>query len=173
MLALGLVATVGLPVMHTAPAGAAPGSPPVVMAQVVPPDTTIQAPAAPDTTAPDTTRPASQPPRVQAARLAPQPVSPLGGFVLDETFSPQGRTFYSRFYAVWQAPPVTGFYTIRIEERPTPGRGTLVQVFVNDDIIHQARVQPGPDDAIREQALQGARRAYAFVRSGQGQLKIY
>ena len=121
-----------------------------------------------DTTVVDTTDVPTPP--VQAP---PPSVPTLGGFVLDETFSPPGRIFYSRFYNVWEAPPVTGFYTIRVEERPTPGRGNLVQVFVNDDIIYQTRVQPGPDDTISEQALQGARRAYAHVQSGRGQLKIY
>jgi hypothetical protein len=85
--------------------------------------------------------------------------------------TPHGRTFYTAFFGVWQAPPVEGFYTIRIEENPTPGRGTLVQVFVNDDVTFQARLQPQTD--IPEQALQAARRTYMYVRSGQGILRIY
>lgn len=99
------------------------------------------------------------------------PVVELGGLVVDETMSPHGRTFYTEFYGVWQSPPVDGFYTVKVQEEPTPGRGTLVQVFVNDDATFQARLQPQTD--IAEQALQAARRTYAYVRSGQGLLRIY
>jgi hypothetical protein len=95
----------------------------------------------------------------------------LGGLVVDETMSPHGRTFYSEFYGVWRSPPTTGFYTVRVEEKPTPGRGTLVQVVVNDDVTFQARLQPQTD--IAEQALHAARRTYAYVRSGRGILRIY
>lgn len=94
----------------------------------------------------------------------------LGGFVVDETITPQGRIFYDSFYGVWQSPPVEGFYTVKIQEKPTPGRGTLVQVFVNDDTTYRTRLQRQSD--IDERALQAARRTYAYVRSGEGILQI-
>lgn len=95
----------------------------------------------------------------------------LEGIVVDETMSPQGRTFYADFFQVWRSPAVEGFYTVRVQERPTPGRGTLVQVLVNGRVVSQARLQPQTDRA--EEALQAARRTYAYVRSGQGILQIY
>lgn len=95
----------------------------------------------------------------------------LGGIIVDETITPQGRAFYSAFYTLWQAPPRSGFYTIRVHEEPRPGRGTLVQVLVNDDITYQTRLQP--QDAVEDRVRQAARRTYLFVRSGQGQLTIY
>jgi hypothetical protein len=95
----------------------------------------------------------------------------LGGLVVDETMSPHGRLFYTAFFGVWQAPPVDGFYTVRIQEEPTPGRGTMVQVFVNDDITFRTRLQPQTE--IDRQALRAARRTYAYVRSGQGILRIH
>ncbi len=95
----------------------------------------------------------------------------LRGLVVDETITPQGRTFYTEFYGVWQSPPVDGFYTVEVREKPTPGRGALVRVFVNDDVTFQARLQPQTD--IAERALQAARRTYGYVRSGQGILQIY
>lgn len=103
----------------------------------------------------------------------PTPVAStgLGGLVVDETMTPQGRSFYSTFYNVWRSPPVEGFYTVRVQEGPTPGRGTLVQVFVNDDITFQARLHP--QTQIDAQARQAARRTYAYVRSGRGILRIY
>ncbi len=95
----------------------------------------------------------------------------LRGLVVDETITPQGRTFYTEFYGVWQSPPVDGFYTVEVREKPTPGRAALVRVFVNDDVTFQARLQPQTD--IAERALQAARRTYGYVRSGQGILQIY
>ncbi|WP_251922660.1 curli production assembly/transport protein CsgE [Salinibacter ruber] len=95
----------------------------------------------------------------------------MRGLVVDETITPQGRTFYTEFYGVWQSPPVDGFYTVEVREKPTPGRGALVRVFVNDDVTFQARLQPQTD--IAERALQAARRTYGYVRSGQGILQIY
>ncbi len=95
----------------------------------------------------------------------------LRGLVVDETITPQGRTFYTEFYGVWQSPPVDGFYTVEVREKPTPGRAALVRVFVNDDMTFQARLQPQTD--IAERALQAARRTYGYVRSGQGILQIY
>lgn len=94
----------------------------------------------------------------------------LGGLVVDETLTPHGRIFYTDFFDVWEAPPVEGFYTVRVQERPTPGRGTLVEVFVNDDVTFRTRLQP--QTPIAEQALQAARRTYAYVRSGRGILRI-
>jgi hypothetical protein len=94
----------------------------------------------------------------------------LGGFVVDETITPQGRTFYDSFYGVWRSPSVEGFYTVRIQEKPTPGRGTLVQVFVNDDTTYRTRLQRNAN--VDDHALQAARRTFAYVRSGKGILQI-
>jgi hypothetical protein len=94
----------------------------------------------------------------------------LGGLVVDETLTPHGRIFYTDFFDVWESPPVEGFYTVRVQEQPTPGRGTLVEVFVNDDVTFRTRLHP--QTQIDEQALQAARRTYAYVRSGRGILRI-
>ena len=94
----------------------------------------------------------------------------LGGLVVDETLTPHGRIFYADFFDVWESPPVEGFYTVRVQEQPTPGRGTLVEVFVNDDVTFRTRLHP--QTQIDEQALQAARRTYAYVRSGRGILRI-
>jgi len=94
----------------------------------------------------------------------------LGGLVVDETLTPHGRIFYADFFDVWESPAVEGFYTVRVQEQPTPGRGTLVEVFVNDDVTFRTRLHP--QTQIDEQALQAARRTYAYVRSGRGILRI-
>lgn len=94
----------------------------------------------------------------------------LEGLVVDETLTPQGRRFYDAFFGVWRSPTTTGFYTVRVEEQPTPGRGTRIRVLVNDTPTFQTRLQPHTD--IDDHALQAARRTYAHVRSGRGALQI-
>jgi curli production assembly/transport component CsgE len=94
-----------------------------------------------------------------------------GGLVVDETLTPQGRRFYDAFYGVWEPPSTSGFYTVRIEEGPAPGRGTLLRVLVNDDTTFRLRLHP--QKAVADAALQAARRTYRYVRSGQGILTIH
>jgi len=95
----------------------------------------------------------------------------LTGFVIDETLTKLGRDFYSAFYRLWRTPDGAGFHTVRIVESPTPGRGTLVQVFVNDDVTYRTRVQPG-SDPLGNHPLQAARRTFAYIQSGNGTLLI-
>ena len=143
-----------------------------------PPDTTVTDPVAPELSSPDTppTRfhftyeQQRQAHRSLRRRAEATEVLDLGGLVVDETITPQGRTFFGAFFDVWQSPAVGGFYTVRVHEEPSPGRGTLVQVFVNDDITFRARLQP--QSPFAELALQAARRTYGYVQSGQGILRI-
>lgn len=96
----------------------------------------------------------------------------LEGLVIDETLTRLGRAFYDVFYRHWQTPPEAGFHTIRVVEEPRPGRGTLVQVNVNDASIYQTRLQPGAD-ALGNHPLRAAQRTYRYLQSGQGTLTIY
>ncbi|WP_040605698.1 CsgE family curli-type amyloid fiber assembly protein [Salisaeta longa] len=95
----------------------------------------------------------------------------LRGLVIDATLTKLGRDFYLQFFQYWEPPAVQGFYTIEITERPTPGRGTLVEARVNDDILFRSRLQTDSD--IDTLALTAARRVYQYVRSGQGLFRVY
>lgn len=66
----------------------------------------------------------------------------LMGFVLDATRTPFGRTFYELFYRYWSPPDNASFYTIRITERPTPGRGSQIIIKMNYEQILSFRLQP-------------------------------
>lgn len=112
--------------------------------------------------------------RYQSLRRVGTPTPEMGlrGMVIDESMTRFGRDFYDRFYRYWRTPPKAGFHTVRIVEEPRPGRGTLVQVKVNDDAVYQARLQPGANP-VQDRPLQAARRAYAYVQSGKGTLTIY
>lgn len=96
----------------------------------------------------------------------------LFGLVVDETMTRLGRDFYNQFYDLWQAPPTRAAYTIRIQERPVPGRSTMLQVLVNDDVTFRARLSPGRE-GVGDRPLQAARRTYAYIQSGRGTLEIF
>jgi hypothetical protein len=96
----------------------------------------------------------------------------LTGIVLDETLTQDGRAFYTAFQQIWQAPANGGYYSIQIRESPVPGRGTQVQVYVNDTIIYRARLVPGPN-AVGEHPQRAARRTYRYVESGRANWLIY
>lgn len=66
----------------------------------------------------------------------------LMGFVLDATRTPFGRTFYELFYRYWSPPENASFYTIKITERPTPGRGSQIIIKMNYEQVLSFRLQP-------------------------------
>lgn len=66
----------------------------------------------------------------------------LDGLVVDETLTRFGQTFSTAFKQVWQAPEGAQRYTITIQEKMTPGRGTQVDVHVNQEVVYQTRLTP-------------------------------
>lgn len=62
--------------------------------------------------------------------------------IVDETRSRHGRDFYDLFYTLWSPPEDVYAHTIRIQERPGRGRGSVIVVRVNDEIVYQSQVQP-------------------------------
>ena len=96
----------------------------------------------------------------------------LTGIVLDETRTQDGRAFYTAFQQIWQPPANSGYYSIQIRESPVPGRGTQVQVYVNDTIIYRARLVPGPH-AVGEHPQRAARRTHRYVQSGRANWHIF
>ena len=67
------------------------------------------------------------------------------GFVIDETRTRSGRDFYDEFYRNWEEPQGATDYIIRIEEKPSPGRSTLVSVTLNGEQIFARMLQPKPE----------------------------
>lgn len=67
------------------------------------------------------------------------------GFIVDETRTRAGRDFYDEFYRNWEEPLGAADYIIRIEERPSPGRSTLVTVTLNGEQIFARMLQPKPE----------------------------
>lgn len=96
----------------------------------------------------------------------------LTGLVLDETLTRYGRAFYTAFHQAWDPPAAGGIYAIQIREKPVPGRGTQVRVYINDVVIYQARLVPGPR-AVGEHPERAVRRAFRYVRSGRANWEIF
>ena len=97
------------------------------------------------------------------------PVSPMAsqleinGMVVDETRSKHGRDFYDLFYTSWSEPEESYAYTIRIEEKPGRGRGTVIVVRVNDEIVYQSQLQPRYE-VVEQAALQAVERTYRIMQ---------
>ena len=66
----------------------------------------------------------------------------LGGMVLDETRSKMGRNFYSIFYKHWEDPKNVRNFTITISEQPTPSRGTMIQIEIDNQLVFRNRLEP-------------------------------
>ena len=66
----------------------------------------------------------------------------LSGLLIDNTLTKMGRDFYSFFYDNWDAPDIGETYSVAIEEKPAPGRGSLIQIKVNREKVFENRISP-------------------------------
>ncbi len=66
----------------------------------------------------------------------------IDGLIVDETATKVGRDFYDIFYGAWEPPDGAANYTVRIQEQPSPGLGSRVLVFLNEDALFQLQLQP-------------------------------
>jgi hypothetical protein len=87
----------------------------------------------------------------------------INGMVVDETRSKHGRDFYDLFYTSWSEPEESYAYTIRIEEKPGRGRGTIIIVRVNDEIVYQSQLQPRYE-VVEQTALQAVEQTYRIMQ---------
>ena len=66
----------------------------------------------------------------------------IGGMVFDETITKVGRDFYELFFSSWSNPTQITDFSITIKERPMPGMGTQIRVFMDEHEILTQFVQP-------------------------------
>lgn len=78
----------------------------------------------------------------------------LEGLVVDQTRTRLGRQFYDLFYRRWEAPEGAAGLTVTVEERPAPGRGSVVTVRADGEVTFRARLQP--DRGYLERAARAA-----------------
>ncbi|NBC00301.1 MAG: hypothetical protein GVY15_05515 [Bacteroidetes bacterium] len=102
----------------------------------------------------------------------PEPAQFSLDMVIDETRSTQGRDFYNIFYRNWQAPEGAMNYTVYVREQPGRGRGSVVEVRVNDEIAFRAQLQPRYD-VIEQTAHQAVRYTQQFMQRVDVSRQIY
>lgn len=66
----------------------------------------------------------------------------IGELLFDETITKIGKDFYDVFFTNWSNPSALSAFSITVKERPMPGLGTQVRVFINDREIFNSFLQP-------------------------------
>lgn len=69
----------------------------------------------------------------------------IDGLIIDETISKIGRDFFELFYSNWKPPKNATNYTIRINEKISPGMATQIAFYINDKELFKQKVQPRYD----------------------------
>ena len=112
------------------------------------------------------------PPTTDTPDADPEPAQLSLDMVIDETRSTQGRDFYNIFYRNWQAPEGAMNYTVYVREQPGRGRGSVVEVRVNDEIAFRSQLQPRYD-VIEQTAHQAVRYTQQFMQRVDVSRQIY
>ena len=69
----------------------------------------------------------------------------IDNLIVNETISKSGGEFYDLFYTGWQEPEGSNGFTIFVSEKPSPGRGNLIIVKINDLVVFQRFITPQYD----------------------------
>ncbi|MDA8621303.1 curli production assembly/transport protein CsgE [Psychrosphaera sp.] len=59
----------------------------------------------------------------------------IGGLLIDNTISRQGREFSHQFSQFWRDIPSTSGFNVQIKEQVIPRSGTKLSVYLNNDVI--------------------------------------
>lgn len=87
-------------------------------------------------------------PQNQMDSLSTDPGLEIDNLIVNETISKSGVEFYDLFYTGWQDPEGSNGYTIYISEKPSPGRGNLIIVKINDLVVFQRFITPQYDQIV-------------------------
>lgn len=96
----------------------------------------------------------------------------IDGLLVDDTKTKTGKDFYDIFYSRWEPPKEAKNYTITISEKPFRLSLTIIIVFINENSVYQAFLQPRLDviEAISEEAIQNAQNYLAYYEDIMKQL---
>ena len=87
-----------------------------------------------------------QAPHSQQHELAIDPLDlEIGEMIFDETMTKVGRDFYDEFYSNWINPTEIKDFSIYIKERPMPGIGTQIRVFIDEHEILTQFIRPNQE----------------------------
>jgi len=97
-----------------------------------------------------------------------RPVGPDGvemtEFIFNETITKLGNDFYHHFFQEWFNPSEVRDLSIHVRERPIPGMGSLVNLVIEDQIIYQGVLRPGPQ-TVTDAAEAAVKQAQEFMMS--------
>lgn len=80
------------------------------------------------------------------SRIAPDPIDlEFGEMIFDETMTKVGRDFYDEFFTNWSNPTSIKDFSISIKERPMPGVGTQIRVFIDEHEILTQFIRPNQE----------------------------
>jgi curli production assembly/transport component CsgE len=66
----------------------------------------------------------------------------IDGLLIDETRTTAGHDFYDLLFSLWEAPADAGNYLIRIQEKPYRVTLTMLEVWVNEELVINTVLQP-------------------------------
>lgn len=69
----------------------------------------------------------------------------IDGLLIDETRTKAGHDFYDLLFSAWEGPAEAKNYMIRISEKPFRANMTMLEVYVNDELVVNTVLQPRRD----------------------------
>lgn len=69
----------------------------------------------------------------------------IDGLLIDETRTKAGHDFYDLLFSAWEAPEEARNYLIRIVEKPYRVNLTMLEVWINEEMVVNTRLQPRRD----------------------------
>ena len=69
----------------------------------------------------------------------------IGEMIFDETITKVGKDFYDEFFTKWSNPTEIRDFSITIKERPMPGIGTQIRVFIDEHEILTQFIRPNQE----------------------------
>ena len=66
----------------------------------------------------------------------------IGELFFDETITKIGKDFYCEFFNRWNNPTEIRSFSFTVKEKPIPGLGTQLKVFINEEELFVRFLQP-------------------------------
>lgn len=89
----------------------------------------------------------SEQPPISRTALDPLDLE-IGEMIFDETITKVGKDFYDEFYTNWSNPTQIKDFSITVKERPMPGVGTQIRVFIDEHEILSQFIRPNQEQIV-------------------------
>ncbi|MCB9206739.1 MAG: hypothetical protein H6611_05395 [Ignavibacteriales bacterium] len=86
-------------------------------------------------------------------QINPDELVEIENLIVDETISKMGSDFYDVFYTSWEVPANSPNFNMVIKEKPYPGRGNLISIEINDQLVFNRFVTPRYDEIVETASL--------------------